>query len=526
MPDDCTPLQIMVIDDDKNTRDALSMLLDSKYRVTLCSGALQALGYLREGALPDLIVLDLVMPEMTGWQFRIEQKKQPNWACIPVLALSGDHSPQAEAIDATAYLAKPVDKQVFLDTVSRLEKEIQEKREVARASELQRLVSLGSLVGGLAHEVNNPLAFIDGSLDLLQRHLVSLVRPLGPVDPLGVASALRALERAKTGVERITEVMRCVSMFASADATHDAPLDLHVVLESSLQVAANEIRHCARLERDYESVPMVLGNPAKLGQVFLNIILNAVRAIRGSNQPEHLISVKTRATAGWAAVMISDSASVLDTVAQKTMFDPLASASSARTGLHFGLAISREVVEAMGGSIEVLSKRPSGATLVIKLPSCSPSTYAPPATKPALLRPKTRDSIMVVDDDPLMCDVLEAMLSTDYEVSAFTSPRAALATMLESDVDLILCDVMMPELSGIDLYEKLARDRPELAKRLIFLTGGAFTERARMFLDRIARPVLSKPFSRRELVSTIEQTLANAERDGGPPVEGAGASRS
>ena len=515
MPDDCASLQIMVIDDDKNARDALALLLDSKgYRVTLCAGAHQALGYLREGTLPDLIVLDLVMPEMTGWEFRIEQKKQPTWASIPVLALSGDHSPQAEAIDATAYLAKPVDEQVLLDTVGRLEIEIQDKREVARASEVQRLVSLGTLVGGLAHEVNNPLAFIDGSLDLLQRQLVSLVHPKGPVDPLAVAGALRALERAKTGVERITEVMRCVSMFATADSVHEEPLDLHVVLESSLQVASNEIRHCARLERDYEAVPMTHGNPAKLGQVFLNIILNAVRAIRATNQPEHLISVKTRATPGWASVMISDSASVLDTVAQRSLFDPLASVTAARTGLHFGLAISRELIESMGGSIEVQSKHSGGASFLISLPSCSPVTYAPPTTKHILLRPKTRASIMVVDDDPLMCDVLEAMLSSDYEVSAFTSPRAALATLLESDVDLVLCDVMMPELSGIDLYERLARERPELANRLIFLTGGAFTERARIFLNRIARPVLAKPFSRRELVSTIQQTLASSELEG------------
>jgi signal transduction histidine kinase/ActR/RegA family two-component response regulator len=451
-------------------------------------------------------VLDLVMPEMTGWEFRIEQKKQPSWASIPVLAMSGDHSPQAKAIDASAYLGKPVEDAAFLDAVGRLAKDLHENRALARAGELQRLISLGSLIGGVAHEINNPLAFIDGSLELLQRQLVALIDPSGPGERLAVASALRALERAKVGVERIADVVRCVSLFASADQTTDAPLNVHDVLESSLQVARNEIRHCALVERNYQAIPLAHGNPAKLGQVFLNVILNAVRAIRAMSQFEQLISVKTRATAGRLSVTISDSATVLD-AAQSALFDPLTSISEARLGLHFGLAVSREIVQAMGGRIEVRNNHPRGASFCIELPSYSSERLAPPATHRLLLRPRDRVCIMVVDDDPLMCEVLAAMLSSDYEVSAFTSPRAALAAMLEGDVELILCDVMMPDLSGIDLYERLVRERPELASRFIFLTGGAFTERARIFLKRIDRPVIAKPFSRHQLFDVIQQTL-------------------
>ena len=510
--------RVMVVEDDAHTRDALGLLLESNgYEVTLCAGAIQALGHLREATLPDLIVLDLVMPEMSGWEFRIEQKKEPAWENIPVLALSGDHSPQAEAIDATAYLAKPVDERVFLETVERLQRDIRDRLALARASELQRLVSLGELIGGLAHEINNPLAFIGGSLDLLRRQLIGLIHPVGPVDPLGVASALRALERTQVGVERIADVIRCVSIFASAEPAPNRPLDVHAVLESSLQVAENEIRHSALIERDYEALPMVQGDAARLGQVFLNVILNAVRAIRVTNQSEHMISLATRATPGWVSVTIADTASVMDAAARKAMFDPLTSVSTGRVGLHFGLAVSREIVEAMGGSIEVSGRQARGAAVCIKLPSVSEETYEPPVKKRLLLQPKSRMSIMVVDDEPLMCEVLAAMLSTDYEVTAFTSPRAALAAMVEGSVDLILCDVMMPELSGIDLYDRLERERPDLTRRFVFITGGAFTERVRFFLKRIDRPIIAKPFARQELLSVIQETLLEAEQSRAQP---------
>lgn len=377
-------LQVMVVDDDRYTREAMGLLLEAAgYDVRLCDGAVAALDGLRTAPLPDLIVLDLVMPEMTGWEFRIEQKKQPAWASIPVLAMSGDHSPQAKAVDATVYLAKPVQEFELIDAVGRVAQDLRDRRALARAGELERLISLGSLIGGIAHEINNPLAFIDGSLELLQRQLVGLVEPSGSTERLAAASALRALERAKVGVERIAEVVRCVSLFTSADQTTDVPLDVHDVLESSLQVAENEIRHWAQVERDYEALPLAYGNPAKLGQVFLNIILNAVRSIRSTSQSEQLISVTTRATAGRLSVTISDTAAVFD-AAQKALFDPLRSVSEARLGLHFGLSVSREIVHAMGGLIEVRSNRPRGASFCIELPSWSSEPVAPPVRKRSL----------------------------------------------------------------------------------------------------------------------------------------------
>jgi CheY-like chemotaxis protein/nitrogen-specific signal transduction histidine kinase len=509
----------MVVEHEGSTRAALTLLIEAEgHSVVSCPSAARALGFLREGAAPDLIVLDLLMPEMDGWEFRVQQKREPKWASIPVIAISSDSSAKAEAIDAAAYLQKPIADQLFVETIRRVARDLLESRAVARDSEFQRLVSLGSLIGGIAHEINNPLAFVEGSLELLQRQLVALAGPGRTLEPLGLANALRALERTKVGVKRITDVVRCVSMFAWADPSIDAAIDVHQSLESSLQVAANEIRHCAMLERRYQAVARVKGNPAKLGQVFLNLILNAVFEINESGLDNQLIRVSTAQEGPNVVITVEDTATVHDRLSVKSMFDPLATLASGKMGRNFGLAVSRELVEALGGTIEVRCNQASGVSFRVLLPRVSEEVYPAPVRPSVLGVTAKRCGIAVIDDDELMCEVLASLLSEDYEVVSFSSPHAALAAALDGTFDLILCDVMMPELNGIELYERLVRERPELASRFVFLTGGAFTERARLFLRATDRPTLQKPFSRQALLKVIESTLAAAQRNGAPHV--------
>lgn len=506
-------LRVMVIEDDHAVREGLGLLLEADgHSVVACSRAARALGHLREGPAPDLIVLDLLMPQMDGWEFRIEQKKEPRWASIPIIALSADRSAKARAIDAAAYLSKPIGDRLFLDTVRRVGREVLQGRSLARETEFHRLVSLGSLAGGLAHEVNNPLASVDGTLDLLQRQLVGLASPGHATEPFAVSNALRAVERAKEGIGRIADVMRCVSMFASADLDSIEPLDLHEVLESSLQVAANELRHCAELERDYDALAHVRGNPARLGQVFLNVLLNAVRSIRESGRREHTIRVSTTMDSDFAVVTIADSGATLGPESFKNVFDPLASVTAGKMGLHFGLAISREVVESMGGTIEVLPAEPVGTRFRMRLPSLSGITHAPPVRHAGSRAAAKRPAVLVVDDDPMICEVLAAHLSEAYDVAAFTSPRAALASMLDGNFELILCDVMMPGLNGMELFARAVRERAELEERFLFITGGAFTERTRVQLRESKRPILHKPCSRAELLETVHANITSVRQ--------------
>jgi CheY-like chemotaxis protein len=372
-------------------------------------------------------------------------------------------------------------------------------QELARAGELQRLLSLGALIGGIAHEINNPLAFVFGSIDLLQRQLVRLTQPAP--DPFDLATAMRALERARAGAERVAAVVRSASMFVSADLECIENVDVHEVLESSIQVASNEIRHGAHLVRSYEDAPRVLANPARLGQVFLNLLLNAVYASREAGGRDHVIRVRTHCEDGWVVVTIADTATTLE--AARTVFDPVNPLDHGAARLRIGLAVSREVVHGMGGKIEISSEVPRGASFRISLPISTRDSFPAPAPKPPVRMANQGATVLVVDDEPLLCELLGTMLADDYAVVAFTSPRAALAALLERDFDVVLCDVMMPELNGTELFDRAVREKPALSERFVFITGGAFTEYARLFLKQTGRPVLRKPCERRELLDVV-----------------------
>jgi len=500
---------ILLVEDDDVLREALTQLLESNgYQVDACSDAPQALEHLRQGAVPDVILLDLVMPNMDGWEFRVEQKRDPVLASIPVVAMSADHSAKAQAIDAYAYLTKPVDEQQLLDTVEQIVHSLESERLDARTKELERLRSLGALAAGIAHQVNNPLAFVLGSLELAQQQASDLGARLSGPDAFSMVGLNQVLVRAQRGAERIASIVRGISMFAMADTDEVIAIDVNEVLESSIQVASNEVRHSGRLERDYANVPKVRGNPAKLGQVFLDLLLNAVRAIGEGSHREHVIHVGTSIGPGRTAIItISDTGRGLSPALKSRIFDPFFSTKSSGSSMGFGLFASREIVQSMGGRIEVESELYKGSTYRVILPTC----VAQSPVRRSLASPdsgRTKPCVLIVDDEPVMCDLTAALLGDEYEVATFTDARAALASMLDGSFDVILCDLMMPGLSGMDLYERLEDERPDLAQRVVFITGGAFTERARAFLAKTRRPQVRKPFRREELTDVIESQLS------------------
>jgi CheY-like chemotaxis protein len=144
----------------------------------------------------------------------------------------------------------------------------------------------------------------------------------------------------------------------------------------------------------------------------------------------------------------------------------------------------------------------------VTLPACERVSVPAPASRPPIRLTRQRSSVLVIDDEPLLCELLGAMLSEDYDVIAYSAPRAALAALLERDFDAVICDVMMPDLTGMELYDAAVRERPSLNERFVFITGGAFTERARLFLKQTGRPVLRKPCGRAELLEVVAHITA------------------
>src|SRR5580704_9691993 len=191
---------LLVIEDDVDIREALDGLLSMEgFRVAGCSNGREALDWLRTSPKPDIILLDLMMPVMDGWQFRVAQKDDPEIATIPVLALSADSTAKAAAIDAEAYLRKPVDYDTLIDTIDRLLVASEHRELQARLAQTDRLTSLGTLAAGVAHEINNPLAYVLLNLGYITEELPKLL-----TEPSKQANeVLLALDHARDGGERI-----------------------------------------------------------------------------------------------------------------------------------------------------------------------------------------------------------------------------------------------------------------------------------------------------------------------------------
>jgi len=370
-----------------------------------------------------------------------------------------------------------------------------------------RLVSIGTLAAGVAHEINNPLMYVMTNLDLVSRQLTMC--PAGrSLDEDLRARLLRALSQALEGSERVRQIVRDLRTFSRGDEDRHGAVSVAQVLNSSLDIAHNELRHRARLRREYEPVPPVDASEARLGQVFVNLLVNAAQSI-DENSPaeanEVLVSVRWDATRGRVAVSVQDTGRGIPAAMLGRVFDPFFTTKSVGEGTGLGLSICHGIVKALGGDIEVQSTLGVGSTFRVLLPPAAGSVGPRRrSTPPVGLSRRVR--VLVVDDEANLRSSLAQILSIEHEVEEEASARAVLSRVRKgARWDVVLCDLMMPDMSGIDLFAALEREAPELARRTVFLTGGAFTTRAQEFLARVRNPRLEKPFEIDALRALIQR---------------------
>ncbi|MEI9950406.1 MAG: ATP-binding protein [Pseudomonadota bacterium] len=383
-----------------------------------------------------------------------------------------------------------------------------------RRAETERLASLGTLAAGVAHEINNPLSYVLGSLDLGLRelHVLRLLLQGHPNEELEhVSGAVAALDSAREGAERVRNIVRDLMDFSRATPGEGDAVDVEAILDRAIRVAWNEVRHRARLIKRYAGISPVIGDEARLGQVFLNLIMNAAQAIEGDPSVNE-ITISTCADQGCAVVEVSDTGGGIRDQDLARIFDPFFTTKVAGAGTGLGLAICRGIMTALGGEISVSSEPGRGSTFRVVLPFASEESAsqrtvaeAPPQEQPAPSR------ILIIDDEPLLGQTLLYAFKGRHDVSICTSGREAL-NRLETDAnfDLVLCDLMMPDVNGAAVYAIVKRDHPELAERFVFMTGGAFTTRAREFLSQHPGAQLEKPFNITDIEKLLGQFAASA----------------
>jgi len=380
-----------------------------------------------------------------------------------------------------------------------------------------RMASLGMLSAGVGHEINNPLAAVIGNLDIAQRKLAEWLPENGHAAVVGpqAGAELRemreVLDDARGAADRIALIVRDLRIFARNEnmATTSLAVDIKRLLDSTTRMAWNELRHRAQVVREYQDVPLVRGSESRLGQVFLNLIVNAAQAIVEGDAESNRIRVAARRGAeGTVVVEISDSGCGIPEDALQNLFTPFFTTKPAGVGTGLGLAICQRIVNESGGKIWVESTVGRGTTFFVQLLAAAEDAPVRSASIPPSGPAKRRAKILVVDDEPMIVTLVRRTLS-EHEVIGTTHPREALERLRGGEsFDVIFCDLLMPQITGMEIYSQLEQHRPECLDRLVFMTGGAFTPAATKFLQNVRNDRVEKPFNAAKLKSLVNARIA------------------
>jgi C4-dicarboxylate-specific signal transduction histidine kinase/ActR/RegA family two-component response regulator len=391
----------------------------------------------------------------------------------------------------------------------------------ARLFMTDRMASLGTLAGGVAHEINNPLTYIIANLDFLSAGLQKAqaqaqAQAQGQTEPAQFLELDQVVKETREGAERVRRVVSDLRTFSRPDQEKQGLVDVHEALELAMKMAWNQIRHRAVLVRDLLPVPRILGDGSRLGQVFLNMLINATQAIPEGRRESNHIRVATKTEEGRVVISIEDSGSGIPAEIQRRIFDPFFTTKPVGEGTGLGLSICLGIVKRLGGDIRVESVVGEGTRFQVILPPAPALTLEPAAEESTGTGPRAR--VLIVDDDAMVGRSLQRSLSREHDVALVKCGRDALQCMDSGErFDVILCDLMMPELTGMDVYAEVARRDPLQAKRMVFVTGGAFSEQTRRFLEQTPNPVFEKPVDFKALRKVIQKLRASAaERTPGP----------
>jgi CheY-like chemotaxis protein len=360
----------------------------------------------------------------------------------------------------------------------------------ARLARADLMASIGTLAAGVAHEINNPLVYVTLGLELIEREL-SRMEKAATLDDWARVRAI--CKDAVAGAERVRTIVRDLRIFSRPAEEKVAPTDVEKVLESSISMALSHIRPRARVEREYGKLQPVLADESRLGQVFLNLLINAAQAIPEGAPEKHRIVLRTReGEQGEAIIEVEDSGVGIEKWKLERIFEPFWTDKPAGVGTGLGLSIVHGIVAGMGGEITVRSEAGRGSTFRVSLP-VRPARAEPPDESVPAAESRTRPRMLLIDDEPNLGVTLTTGLREHADVVSVRSGREGIKLLLDDGgFDLILCDLMMPDLTGMDVFEQVTQKRPELRGRFVFTTGGAVTERARKFIEGAQR--LDKPF--------------------------------
>jgi PAS domain S-box-containing protein len=418
-------------------------------------------------------------------------------------------------IEVSLSISRILDAAGELIGMSALLQDITERKRLrAQLALADRTASLGTLAAGVAHEVNNPIAYVAANLTRIVAGLEWLrsgaLPPLPQELVATVASLSQAALDAKDGASRIAQIIRDLQILSRGDEGTRRPVDLRSIVAIAVKMAGVQAHGRARIVKELGEVPLVEANEALLVQVFINLVVNAAHAIPEGASERHAIRVITRIDeAGQAVAEVRDTGAGIPPDIRERIFEPFFTTKPVGVGTGIGLAICRAIVSSHGGEISVESEVGRGSVFRVTLPSLGPgSTQVEIRPPPSSQASPRRGRLLVIDDEVKLGKAIAFELSHEHSAEIATSGEEALERFRRGErFDVILCDLLMPSMSGMVLYDELRRINPGQADRMIFLTGGAFTAGARKFLAEIKNPSLEKPFDMDRLRDIVREVL-------------------
>jgi signal transduction histidine kinase len=559
--------RVLLVDDSALVREFVGGLIsDWGFQVETFASAKIALAALGQGGF-DVIVADLDMPEMSGLELLTTLRMRS--LDTPVIMLSSasrtsdvlkaihrgafDYIGKDEAIEplrvailrAIEHMRLVGENTRLLKALERLNTELEDRvcertlaleqanvqlradrteleATLARLGETQeqlvqmeKMASVGLLTAGVAHEINNPLGFILPNFELVESWVASA--RAGKVDERvrSLDDLAKLVIECRRGLDRIARLVRQLRIFSHPGRQDLGPVDVDALVRSVVTLVERESGGRASVTVYSSHDCIARGNDDQLRQVMLNLLINSSQSFP-ADRNDGRIEVFVDHKEDLIGIRVIDNGCGIAPENLRRVFDPFFTTKAVGHGTGLGLAISRDLVKKMDGNVTLESQLGRGTSATVTLhawrqDAADQQQVEPPRTPtPELLSPPSgrRLSIIIVEDETALLLPLRRMLADRHDVLTFSDSRDGMRCLVEREPpDVIICDINMPEVDGLELYRQVTGARPFLAERFVFLTGGDSDELATLMAKAPVR-ILEKPVHRKDLLAVIEAIKA------------------
>ena len=498
-------------------RDSLSIILRNVgYETKLSSSGEEALGYLSEHEV-DVVLLDVILPGMNGYEVLTHlRKKRPDTF---VLMMTGGTSVQSavKAIKEGAYdyLSKPIDHEELLirigNAISQKRLMTEKMKLETQLNEVQKLELMSVLAGGLAHDFNNVLTVIQGSVSLMLMD----IRP----DHTQYQRLLDVEKQIEVGASLTRKLLG----YVRKEQGQAEFIDVNRHIRDTVDVFHSTRKGVNIHQELHGNLPAVRMAKGQIEQILLNLLINAADAMPDGGEIVVTTSIRNHAAirgcdfrsedCDYLLISVSDTGEGMDSETLKRIFDPFFTTKPAGKGTGLGLTSVYSIVRAAGGYIDVKSVKGMGADFDVYLPMTDEPMPAADEQKEVAADPAgTERTVLLVDDDEIILRTGRKLLEAiGYRVYEARDGKSAIQTCKKygNEIDIVLLDLVMPDMRGDDVYGELAKINPAL--KVVIVSGYADEKMIEDLLRRGCRGFLMKPFSARELSKLLHEKLRDSK---------------